>query len=42
MEGVEVAKELIKFGGEKLIQVYKGTDMLKIVERLLQESSELL
>ena len=41
-EGVEVAKELIKFGGEKLMQVYKGTDMLKIVERLLQESSELL
>lgn len=41
-EGAEVARELIKFGGEKLMQVYKGTDMMKIVERMLKESSELL
>jgi len=41
-EGVEVAKELIKFGGEKLMQVYKGTDMMNIVEKMLKESSELL
>ena len=41
-EGVEVAKEVIKFGGEKLMQVYKGTEMMNIVERMLKESSELL
>ena len=41
-EGVIVAKELIKFGGEKLIQVYKGTKMMKMVESMLSESSELL
>ncbi len=41
-EGVEVAKELIKFGGEKLMQVYKGTKMRSIVERMLKESSEML
>jgi len=41
-EGVEVAKEVIKFGGEKLMQVYKGTEMMNVVERMLKESSELL
>ncbi|KAL7528366.1 hypothetical protein ACHAWF_002537, partial [Thalassiosira exigua] len=42
-EGVEVAKALIKFGGEKLVQVYRGNkDMAKIVERLLKEASESL
>ena len=42
-EGVEVAKELIKFGGEKLMQVYRGNkDMTKLVERLLKESAESL
>lgn len=41
-EGVDVAKELIKFGGEKLMQVYKGSEMKSVVERLLKESSESL
>lgn len=41
-EGVEVAKELIKFSGEKLIGMYKGTKLATIVNRLLQESSESL
>lgn len=41
-EGVEVAKELIKFGGEKLMHVYKGSKMRSIVEGLLKESSESL
>lgn len=41
-EGVEVAKELIKFGGEKLMQVYKGTKLMNIVERVLKDSSECL
>ena len=41
-ESAEVAKEVVKFGGEKLIQVYKGTEMMNIVERMLKESSELL
>ena len=35
-EGVAVANELIKFAGEKLVQVYKGDDMMmKIVEKIL-------
>jgi hypothetical protein len=42
-EGVEVARELIKFGGEKLMQVYKGSTKMKtVVEKMLQESSERL
>lgn len=41
-EGVEVAKELILFGGEKLMHFYKGTKMEKLVERLLTESSSSL
>lgn len=40
-EGVEVAKELIKFGGDKLMRVYKGNgNMTKVVERMLKESAE--
>ena len=35
-EGVAVANELIKFAGEKLVQVYKGDKMMmKIVEKIL-------
>lgn len=35
-EGVAVANELIKFAGEKLVQVYKGNKMMmKIVEKIL-------
>jgi hypothetical protein len=42
-EGVEVARELIKFGGEKLIQVYKGSSKMRtVVERMLRKSSESL
>ena len=41
-EGVEVAKELIKFGGERLIGIYKGTKMANVVSRVLKESSESL
>lgn len=41
-EGVEVAKAVIKFGGEKLMQVYRGTEMRAVVERVLKESSERL
>jgi tetratricopeptide (TPR) repeat protein len=41
-EGVEVAKELILFGGEKLMSFYKGTKMGKLVERMLKESAESL
>ena len=40
-EGVEVARELIKFGGEKLMQVYKGSSKMRtVVERMLRVSSE--
>jgi hypothetical protein len=42
-EGVEVALELIKFGGEKLMQVYKGSSKMRtVVERMLRESMESL
>lgn len=41
-ESIEVAKELIKLAGEKLMQVYKGKKMMGIVERILKESSESL
>ena len=42
-EGVEVAKELIKLGGERLMGFYKGTGMMeKVVERVIKECSELL
>ncbi|KAK1749204.1 ER membrane protein complex subunit 2-like protein [Skeletonema marinoi] len=41
-EGVEVAKELIKFGGEKLVGIYKGTKLAKVVNAVLKESSESL
>ena len=41
-EGAEVAKELILFGGEKLIGHYKGTKMGKLVEHLLKESSQMM
>jgi len=41
-ESIEVAKELIKLAGEKLVQVYKGKKMMGIVERILKESSESL
>jgi len=41
-EDVEVARELIKFGGEKLMTVYKGKEMAEIVGRLLKETSERL
>lgn len=41
-EGVAVARELVKFGGEKLMNVYRGTEMMGIVERVLKESSEVL
>ena len=38
---MEVARELIKFGGEKLMQVYKGSSKMRtVVERMLRESSE--
>lgn len=39
-EGVEVAKELLKFGSEKLLKAYKGTLMAKAVEQVLMESSQ--
>jgi tetratricopeptide (TPR) repeat protein len=39
-EGKEVAKELLLFGGEKLMGHYKGTKMGKLVEQLLKESSQ--
>ena len=41
-EGIEVAKELILFGGEKLMGHYKGTKMGKLVEQLLKETSQVL
>jgi len=41
-QGVEVAKELIKFGGEKLVGIYKGTKMARIINAVLKESSESL
>ena len=41
-EGVEVAKELIKFGGERLLQFYKGSEMRGVVERVLKEAGETL
>lgn len=40
-ESVEVAKELIKFGGEKLMAVYKGSKVMRsVVEQVLRESAE--
>ena len=39
-EGIEVAKELIKFGGGKLVKIYRGTKMEKNMSRLLKDSSE--
>ncbi|KAL7473982.1 hypothetical protein ACHAW6_000476 [Cyclotella cf. meneghiniana] len=39
-EGVEVAKELILFGGAKLMEFYQGTVIGKLVERLLKDSAE--
>ena len=39
-ECVEVAKELILFGGEMLLGIYRGTKMARLVEKLLKESSE--
>ena len=41
-QGVEVAKELIKFGGEKLIGIYKGTKMAQVINAVLKESSQSL
>jgi len=41
-EGVEVAKELIKFGGEKLAGVYQGTKLAAVVRSLLEETSQSL
>ena len=41
-EEVEVAKELILFGGEKLMGHYKGTKMGRLVEQLLKESSQMM
>ena len=41
-EGVEVAKELIKFGGEKLTGVYQGTKLASVVRSLLTETSHSL
>lgn len=41
-ESIEVAKELIKLAGEKLMQVYNGKKMLGIVESILKETSESL
>ena len=41
-QGVEVAKELIKFGGEKLIGIYKGTKMANVINAVLKESSQSL
>jgi Flp pilus assembly protein TadD len=41
-EGVDVAKELILFGGEKLMEHYRGTKIGKLVEQLLKESSQTL
>ena len=39
-EGVQVAKELILFGAEKLMGHYNGTKMGKLVEQLLKQSSQ--
>ncbi len=41
-ESMEVAKELIKLVGEKLMQVYKDKKMMGIVESILRDSSEFL
>lgn len=39
-EGVDVAKELILLGGEKLTEHYRGTKIGKLVEELLKETSQ--
>ena len=39
-EGVEVAKELVKLSAEKMMNVYKGSKLMSIVERMLKEASE--
>ncbi|KAL3797043.1 hypothetical protein ACHAWO_006679 [Cyclotella atomus] len=41
-ESVDVAKELILFGGEKLMGHYRGTKMGKLIASLLKESSQTL